>query len=67
MEMRVKDMHSNMKSEILEHTEKAVLYRLNEICKDIEEDNDVEEHTDEIYKLVKTVLMLQDLKSLGAK
>lgn len=67
MEMRVKDIRSDMKSEILEHTEKSVLYRLNEICKDIEEDNDVEEHTDEIYKLVKTALMLQDLKSLGAK
>lgn len=63
MEMRVKDIRSDMKSEILEHTEKSVLYRLDEICKDIAEDNEVDEHTDEIYKPVKTMLMLQDLKS----
>lgn len=63
MEMRVRDMRLDMKGEVLEHTEKAVLYRLDEICKDIAEDNEVDEHTDEMYKLVKTMLMLQNLKT----
>lgn len=62
MEMRVRDMRLDMKGEVLENTEKAVLYRLDEICRDIAEDNVVDEHTDEIYKLVKTMLMLKDMK-----
>lgn len=63
MEMRISDMGHHKYKEIVENTEKIVMYRLCEIHEDINEDMNIEEHTDEIYKLVKTMLMLQDIKT----